>query len=176
MGVCGQDPHGMSLHLLLHLEMYSQSCSAHLGNSWLPRAPQPGARLSEKLAASLIFSSLTAPKEMGNTGAAAPGKSLAGGVPILPSLSSWGWVIQPCRRLKSSSSLSQDPQGRKAAQLLCPTQALSFCPSQSIPCAGPFSLQGAHPPSLNEPLGQTHLFQGICSSRRGEMRKGILRR
>lgn len=87
-----------------------------LGVSWLPPAPQPGARLSEKPAASLIFSNFTAPKEMGNAGAAVPGKSLAGGVPVLPSLSSWDWVIQPCRRLRSTSSLSQDPQGRMAAQ------------------------------------------------------------
>lgn len=157
--------------------MCSQRCSAHLGISWLPRAPQPGARLSEKLAASLIFSNLTAPKEMGNTGAAAPGKSLPGGVPILPSLSRQDWVIQPCRRLKSTSSLSQDLLGRKAAQpaLSHPSSLLLSFPEHSL-CWSLLSARGTFSFSQKNHQSKTDLFQGICSSRRGEMRKAVPRR
>lgn len=139
VGVCGQDPRGMSLHLLMHLENVFPELLCPPGISQLPPAPQPGARLSEKLAASLIFSNLTASKGMGNVGAAAPGKPPTGGVPVLPSLSSWDWVIQLCRRLKSTSSLSQDPQGRMAAQpvLSHPGSLLLPLPEHSLSCSFP---------------------------------------
>lgn len=114
-----------------------------LGVSWLPPAPQPGARLSEKLAASLIFSNFTALKEMGNAGAAAPGKSLAGGVPALHSLSSWDWVTQPCRRLRSLTPVPH-AQGRMAAQpaLSHPGSLLLSCPEHHSLCWSLLSARG----------------------------------
>lgn len=141
----------MSLHLLQHLENVFPELLCPPGISQLPPAPQPGARLSEELAASLIFSNLTA------SSAAAPGKSLAGGVPILPSLSSWNWVPQLCRRLKSTSSLSQEPQGREGGQLSCsvpprlppfalPRAFLALVPS---PCKGHILLLPPKPQEQN---------------------------
>lgn len=141
-----------------------------LGVSWLPPAPQPGARLSEKLAASLIFSNFTALKEMGNAGAAAPGKSLAGGVPALHSLSSWDWVTQPCRRQEPHPCPTCTGKDGSSACPVPPRLPPSVLPRASFLVLVPSLCKG------HILLLPTDLFQGICSSRRGEMRNGVTRR
>lgn len=102
---------------------------------------------------------------MGITGAAPPGKSLAGRVPALrhAAFSPPGGsglysdataMPQFCVRLEHLTRAGAvrgrtGKDGRTCVQLslLCTTQAPSFCPSQSksISCAGPFPLQGAAP-------------------------------